>query len=158
MTSAKLFRPTLVLAVLPTAALAQDIDFQGMFWGVLGLLLLCGIGIYAATQAQEKAETRDNLDFATPDNIGAKLQLVMPVRPPFRLEVMRQSGNVQRELVCANYEALTNEIAATMRRAKIEAVSIRREGDEFVLMRTFHHGRGTQEGKRIGGFRVNAVG
>ena len=75
-----------------------------------------------------------------------------------QLTVYRQSGNVQREELYDTLDAAYRATQTVFRRAKADGVRIY-SGNETAIdfQRSFYHGRGTQEGKRIGSVVLEIV-
>jgi hypothetical protein len=75
-----------------------------------------------------------------------------------QLIVYRQSGNMQRQELHETLNSAYRATQAVFRRAKADGVRIY-SGNETAInfQRSFYHGRGTQEGKRIGSVVLEIV-
>ena len=75
-----------------------------------------------------------------------------------QLTVYRQSGNIQREELHQTLNSAYRATQAVFRRAKADGVRIYSGNDTAInFQRSFYHGRGTQEGKRIGSVVLEIV-
>jgi hypothetical protein len=122
--------------------------------GTIGMIAISALVIMAALNAEKGASDPANSNFATADNLISKLAQSIDVRATYSLKIIRQSGNVERAYDRVTFNAAANQITQTMRRAKIDTVSISTSGNKTEIFRTVHNGRGRQEGKRIGGFEL----
>lgn len=154
-----MFRIIATLLILaPSMALAAENGPVELAIGIGGMVILSIVVLMFANKANEGAEDPDNMDFADADTLYAKLINHLDLSGAYDVHVVRQSGNVERTLETLDVNEVTKQISATMRRAKIDVVSIRGDENRLELYRVMHNGRGRQEGKRIGGFDVQKVG
>jgi len=152
----RVIAPLLILA--PSTALAAENGPVELAIGIGGMVILSVVVLIFANKANEGAEDPDNMDFADADTLYAKLINHLDLNGAYDVHVLRQSGNVERTLESLDVNEVTKQVSATMRRAKIDVISIRGDENRLELYRVMHNGRGRQEGKRIGGFDVHKVG
>ena len=152
----RVIAPLLILA--PSTALAAENGPVELAIGIGGMVILSIVVLIFANKANEGAEDPDNMDFADADTLYAKLINHLDLNGAYDVHVLRQSGNVERTLESLDVNEVTKQVSATMRRAKIDVISIRGDENRLELYRVMHNGRGRQEGKRIGGFDVQKVG
>jgi hypothetical protein len=114
--------------------------------------------LYYASKANNSAIDPDDLSFADQDTLPTKLNRLMAVDGIYSLVVVRQSGNVERVVENLVAAEVLLKISQTMRKAKIDTVSIKDTGNAIQLYRVMHNARGRQEGKRIGGFNILQTG
>jgi hypothetical protein len=146
------------LALCPSAAFANQNSPEMIIFGSLAMVALAGFGVYYAFKADEAALDPENSSFADQDTLPAKLQRLMDQGGTYSLAVVRQSGNVERIVENLTAPEVVKKVSQTMRKAKIETVSLSADGDALQLYRVMHNGRGRQEGKRIGGFNIVQTG
>ena len=142
----------------PSSALANQNSPETIIISSLAMLVLAGFVVYYASKAGEAAVDPENSSFADQDTLSAKLQRLMNVDGTYSLTVVRQSGNVERIVENLTAAEVVKQVNQTMRKAKIDTVSISADGDSLQLYRVMHNGRGRQEGKRIGGFHIKQTG
>ena len=145
-------------ALCPSAALANQNSPEVIIFSSLAMLVLAVFVVYYASKADEAAVDPENASFADQDTLPAKLQRLMDDDGTYTLAVVRQSGNVERIVENLTAAEVVKKVSQTMRKAKIETVSISANGDALHLYRVMHNGRGRQEGKRIGGFDIVQTG
>lgn len=145
-------------ALCPSAAFANQNSPAVIILSSLAMLVLAGFVVYYASKADEAAVDPENASFADQDTLPAKLQRLMDDGGTYTLAVVRQSGNVERIVENLTATEVVKKVSQTMRKAKIETVSISADGDALHLYRVMHNGRGRQEGKRIGGFDIVQTG
>ena len=145
-------------ALCPSAAFANQNSPEVIIFSSLAMLVLAGFVVYYASKADEAAVDPENASFADQDTLPAKLQRLMDDGGTYTLAVVRQSGNVERIVENLTAAEVVKKVSQTMRKAKIETVSISADGDALHLYRIMHNGRGRQEGKRIGGFDIVQTG
>ena len=148
---------TILAASQPSSALAADNGPVELTIGIIGMLLIAGVGLYYTHIAEKGANDPNNAAFSDAYDLNVKLMTHLKLGAQYRLEVVRQSGNVERTLEPVSAQQAISQVASTMRRAKIDIVSIRRSGNTIKIYRTMHNGRGRQEGKRIGGFELTEI-
>lgn len=146
-----------MLIISPTCASAAQNSPEVVVLTTLGMLVLGAFVIHAAMKADEAADDPENTSFASADNIAEKLTTIVSTTQRFNLEVVRQSGNVERVVENLSFEQVVKQISQTMRRAKIYSVSIGKSGEKIIIRRTMHNGRGRQEGKLVGGFTLTPI-
>lgn len=125
--------------------------------GLVGMLAICGLAIFAAQQAETGANDPDSSSFANQDNFSQKLSQHLSNGVLYRVDVFRQSGNLERSIGPLDKDGVTRQILSTMKRARIDVVSISRSDSIVTVGRSVHNGRGRQEGKRIGSFDIVPV-
>ena len=145
-------------ALCPSAAFANQNSPEMIVVTSLAMLFLAGFVVYYASKADEAAVDPENSSFADQDTLPAKLQRLMDANGIYCLAVVRQSGNVERMVENLTAAEVVKKVGQTMRKAKIDTVSISADGDVIHLYRVMHNGRGRQEGKRIGGFDITQTG
>lgn len=145
---------SLALIVWSTPAYAYNNSPGEIILGLLGLLAIGAIGIYAALESEKKADDPENLDFADQTNLAVKLSTHLADDRQYRVDIFRQSGNLERSVGPLSKSGVSNQILSTMKRAKIDVVSINNSGDIVRLGRSTYNARGRQEGKRIGSFDI----
>jgi hypothetical protein len=102
-------------------------------------------GIAAITPGNESA--------ATTDNLGQKTSLQ---GGPWTITFLRQSGNLHRVDSAATGEEAVRKVQAAFRRAGIDLLRLsNNDGSGFTAMRAIYNGRGSSEGKKLGGVKVS---
>lgn len=149
---------TLILTVFPTAAFAAENGPIELAIGIGGMIILSIIVLAFANKADSSAEDPTNMEFADLDTLYSKLISQLDLQGAYNLHIVRQSGNVERTIEELDVNEVVSQISSTMKRAKIDLVSIRGDANHLELYRVMHNGRGRQEGKRIGGFDIQKVG
>jgi hypothetical protein len=149
---------TLILTVFPTAAFAAENGPIELVIGIGGMIILSIIVLAFANKADNSAEDPTNMEFAGLDTLYSKLISQLDLQGAYNLHIVRQSGNVERTIEELDVNEVVSQISSTMKRAKIDLVSIRGDANHLELYRVMHNGRGRQEGKRIGGFDIQKVG
>lgn len=144
-------------ATKPSSALAADNGPVELTIGILGMLLIAGIGLFYTHIAEKGANDPNNSAFSDVYDLNMKLTTHLKLGAHYRLEIVRQSGNIERTLEPVSAQQAISQVASTMRKAKIDMVSIRRSGNTIKIYRTMHNGHGRQEGKRIGGFELTEI-
>ena len=149
-------KPILIglLCVTPSVAFAAQNGPTEVMLGVLGMIALAGFGIYFTHRSAQRAANPNNFGFSDADALVEKLAHHLDPDSVYILRVIRQSGNIERTVEGLSVNDVIKQVAQTMRRAKIDVVSIGGSPNHLKLFRTMHNGRGRQEGKRIGGFEV----
>ena len=148
----------LVFLLIPNFALAAENGPIELMIGIGGMLLIVVFGLIYTSQADKASDDPNNTNFANIHNLYAKLINQLDWQGAYDVDVVRQSGNIERTMSGLDANEVIAQISATMKRAKIDVVSVRGGANQMSLYRTIHNGRGRQEGKRIGGFEVRKVG
>ena len=147
-----------VFLLIPNFAFAAENGPIELMIGIGGMLLIVVFGLIYTSQADKASDDPNNTNFANIDNLYAKLINQLDWQGAYDVDVVRQSGNIERTISGLDANEVIAQISATMKRAKIDVVSVRGSSNQMSLYRTIHNGRGRQEGKRIGGFEVRKVG
>lgn len=148
----------LVFLLIPNFAFAAENGPIELMIGIGGMLLIVVFGLIYSSQADKARDDPNNTNFANIDNLYAKIINQLDWQGAYDVDVVRQSGNIERTMSGLDANEVVAQISATMKRAKIDVVSVRGSSNQMSLYRTIHNGRGRQEGKRIGGFEVRKVG
>jgi hypothetical protein len=149
---------TLILTFFPSAAFAAENGPIELAIGIGGMVILSIFVLAFANKADNAAEDPTNMEFADLDTLYSKLISQLDLVGAYNLHIVRQSGNVERTIEQLDVNEVVSQISSTMKRAKIDLVSIHGDANHLELYRVMHNGRGRQEGKRIGGFEVQKVG
>lgn len=123
----------------------------------LGMAIVVLIIFVALKKADRNASDPSNLTTADQSSLPDKLSQFLDVNAHYDLEIFRQSGNQERTISGISGEKLLSEVLSTMRRAKIDLVSISISDEAIQVQRLVHNGKGRQEGKRIGGFVIRST-
>ena len=122
---------------------------------VILAIVVFGVIVFAAIfWSQEKLDDPNNETFIYIDQIHDIWKLLPEA--DYDPVVWRQSGEIHShsEFTMSREDAL-EYVLKTMRRAKIDAVSVlENTEDEFTVRRSVQNARGRQEGKRVGGFTL----
>ena len=122
---------------------------------VILAIIVFGVIVFAAIfWSQEKLDDPNNETFIYIDQIQDIWKLLPEA--DYDPVVWRQSGEIHShsEFTMSREDAL-EYVLKTMRRAKIESVSVlENTEDEFTVRRSVQNARGRQEGKRVGGFTL----
>lgn len=122
---------------------------------VILAIIVFGVIVFAAIfWSQEKLDDPNNETFIYIDQIQDVWKLLPEA--DYDPVVWRQSGEIHShsEFTMSREDAL-EYVLKTMRRAKIESVSVlENTEDEFTVRRSVQNARGRQEGKRVGGFTL----
>ena len=122
---------------------------------VILAIVVFGVVVFAAIfWSQEKLDDPNNETFIYIDQIQDIWKLLPEA--DYDPVVWRQSGEIHShsEFTMSREDAL-EYVLKTMRRAKIDAVSVlENTEDEFTVRRSVQNARGRQEGKRVGGFTL----
>lgn len=123
------------------------------------LLIVAGIAAFAyflfqnARLTAKAADDPRNMEAATTDTLGQKTSLS---HGPWTITFIRQSGNVHRVDSAATPEEAVRKVQAAFRRAKIDLVRLSANSPSgFTAMRAIYNGRGSSEGKKLGGAVVS---
>lgn len=146
------------LAICPSAAFANQNSPEMIIFGSLAMLALAGFVLFYTYKADSAAGDPENFSFADQATLPTKMQILLDENGVYSLVTIRQSGNVERVLENLTSTDVVLKIIQTMKKAKIETVSINVNGDKIQIYRVMHNGKGRQEGKRIGGFDVIRTG
>jgi hypothetical protein len=122
---------------------------------VILAIVVFGVIVFAAIfWSQEKLDDPNNKTFIYIEQIQDVWKLLPEA--DYDPVVWRQSGEIHShsEFTMSREDAL-EYVLKTMRRAKIESVSVlENTEDEFTVRRSVQNARGRQEGKRVGGFTL----
>lgn len=122
---------------------------------VILAIVVFGVIVFAAIfWSQEKLDDPNNETFIYIEQIQDVWKLLPEA--DYDPVVWRQSGEIHShsEFTMSREDAL-EYVLKTMRRAKIESVSVlENTEDEFTVRRSVQNARGRQEGKRVGGFTL----
>ncbi|MBX9727901.1 MAG: hypothetical protein K2X31_03235 [Sphingopyxis sp.] len=131
-------------------------DIANIF--VIGLVVFMGIATLVLTQeAQARLDNPDDTSIVYLHQLES-LALLTNDAIEYRVEIVRQSGYPHSASVYYSRDAAIRSLAATLRRAKIEAVVIRSNIDGYLnVYRLYHNHRGSSEGKRVGGGSIMAI-
>jgi hypothetical protein len=76
----------------------------------------------------------------------------------FEVDVVRQSGNIQRTVACQSADDAKKVVTSTFNRKHVEKVRIWRNDERCADVRiNYYHGRGRAEGKVIAGIVVRRL-
>lgn len=119
---------------------------------MLGGLML--IMVLVAMASQEALEDPNNKKVVYLEQLPSLAQLAG--NGEWHVIIYRQSGNVHSAtLVRGDASAALQTAMSTMRRAKIDAIAIRKnEAEHLHFSRLFHNHRGSNEGKKVGGAEI----
>ena len=143
--------------LLASPAFAVENSMGELIFATTGMLVISFVVLLYAYKADAGASDPENNNYAHSFNLEQKLVGYLDPSSTYIVDIIRQSGNVERSIGPISHGQVSSQISATMNRAKIDTVSISQSVNQIQLMRTMHNGRGRQEGKRIAGFIVRRV-
>lgn len=113
---------------------------------LIATLILIVVGFLVKEQRLNDSE---NSEMIFIDQLGEACKLR---DGPVSAVLVRQSGNLYRELGrFDSSEAALEQILKSFRRAKIESVFLKKNTDEFSVIRLHHSYGGSANGKKLGG-------
>ena len=127
---------------------------------VIGLVLLAGLliaSLVALLNQEQKLDDPDNTEVVYLDQL---IELcAMRGMGNFRLRILRQSGNPQKEdQYFENADRAIKAAVTTFKRAKIDYVVITaNEAPHFNFRRPYHHHGGKAEGKKVGSVEITRM-
>ncbi len=127
---------------------------------VIGLVLLAGVLIasfIAMLNQEQKLDNPDNTEVVYLDQLIGLC--AMRGMGNFRLRVLRQSGNSQKnDQYFDNADKAIKAAVTTFKRAKIDYVVITaNEAPHFSFRRPYHHHGGKAEGKKVGSVEITRM-
>ncbi|MCR9189758.1 MAG: hypothetical protein NXH96_13295 [Alteromonadaceae bacterium] len=127
---------------------------------VIALVVLVGLmvaGFIAMLNHQQKLDDPDNTEVVYLD----QLIEICAIRGlgNFRLRILRQSGNPQKDdQYFDNADKAIKAAVTTFKRAKIDYVVITaNEAPHFNFRRPYHHHGGKAEGKKVGSVEITRM-
>jgi hypothetical protein len=148
---------SVLLLLIPQFAFAAQNSPEVIIISSVAMLVLAAFVVIYQVSASKGAASSDNANLADQNSILFKLNYRINGASIYKIEVYRQSGNIER----VEYPILGSDVAekilTSMRRASITAVSITERAGGIDIRRLIHNGRGRQEGKRIGGYFITEV-
>jgi hypothetical protein len=138
----------------PSPSLSSENSPEMIIMTSFGMLIIVALVIFSAMKSDRGAEDFHNTQFANVENLERKLLQHVNRNAYVSLLIVRQSGNIERTIDDIPFKEAIKQISQTMRRAKIDTVSISASDAKISIYRTIHNGKGRQEGKRIGGFEL----
>jgi hypothetical protein len=144
---------SVVALLLPSAANAAGNSPEVILFSCLAVVIIVGlIALFHFSGRSTSSSSSEHL--ANQASLLYKLNYFLDHSAVYRIEVYRQSGNIERVEGPIQGKQVAEKILSSMRRASISAVSIMQSSDGIDVRRLVHNGRGRQEGKRIGSYLI----
>ncbi len=144
---------SVVALLLPSAANAAGNSPEVILFSCLAVVIIVGlIALFHFSGRSTSSSSSEHV--ANQASLLYKLNYFLDQSAAYRIEVYRQSGNIERVEGPIQGKQVAEKILSSMRRASISAVSIMQSSDGIDVRRLVHNGRGRQEGKRIGSYLI----
>ena len=153
----KIAAASTVLMIAPNVAYAAENSPQVLILSTIAMVLLVAVILIFQISASKEATNPTNGNFADQSSILYKLNNIIDQNATYKVEVYRQSGNIERVDGPLSGTNVSEKILTAMRRAKITTVTISNYRDEIDVKRVIYNGRSRQEGKRIGGYLIKKI-
>ncbi len=145
---------SVVALLLPSAANAAGNSPEVILFSCLAVVIFVGFIAFFHFSGRSTSSSSASEHVANQASLLYKLNYFLDQSATYRIEVYRQSGNIERVEGPIQGKQVAEKILSSMRRASISVVSIMQSSDGIDVRRLVHNGRGRQEGKRIGGYLI----
>jgi hypothetical protein len=145
---------SVVALLLPSAANAAGNSPEVILFSCLAVVIFVGFIAFFHFSGRSTSSSSASEHVANQASLLYKLNYFLDQSATYRIEVYRQSGNIERVEGPIQGKQVAEKILSSMRRASISAVSIMQSSDGIDVRRLVHNGRGRQEGKRIGSYLI----
>ena len=131
-------------------------DTEGIIVTILFMALVIGCLIVAYNQDQKLKDPTDT-EVVFTDQLREIAMLTGTLQ--YLVRIIRQSGNLQQDdKIFELAEQAVTSAVSTFRRAQIDhVVIVLNTQDRLVFRRSYHSGRGTKEGKKVGSVEISRL-